>query len=155
MATHSVAHHKDRDYSPLGLDPRNEGNQVAHATSELRRDLETLSRDFDGLVLYGYHSATTPRLLALAWRMPYRAVLLSLWQPKDMNEVEGLAALALRYQDRLALAAAYVKADGSELAVETVDDALAGARDIVAEMISEDPTCRAAIPCAGLCGSPC
>jgi uncharacterized protein len=49
------------------------------------------------------------------------------------------------HEDPLTLAAAYVKADGTELAVETGEDALSGARDIIAEMISEDPVCRATI----------
>ncbi len=54
----------------------------------------------------------------------------------------ALPAAAADRGDPLTLAAAYVNA---EKEVATPDEALAGARDIVAEMISEDQVCRAAI----------
>ncbi len=50
-------------YTPAELDPRNPANQRALKTSSIRADLEPLRPAFDGLILYGYHEACTPRIL--------------------------------------------------------------------------------------------
>ncbi len=90
-------------YTPLGLDPRYEPNNLAHPTSALRADLQALRPAFDGLVLYGYHHASTPRILALAKDLKFRAVLLGIWQPKSASEVDGVAALVNQFKDDMAL----------------------------------------------------
>ncbi len=69
-------------YTPSQLDPRQEANQRKLATSSMRADLEALRPHFDGLVLYGYHEACTPRVLAIARDLKYRAVLLAVWDPR-------------------------------------------------------------------------
>src|SRR6266567_815750 len=53
-------------YTPSELDPRQEANQRRLQTSSIRLDLEALRANFDGLVLYGYHEACTPRIMAVA-----------------------------------------------------------------------------------------
>lgn len=90
-------------YTPTGLDPRQESNQVAHPTKELKADLTTLRTTFDGLILYGYHPACTPRILALAKELKFRAVLLGIWQPKSATEVDGVATLVKLYDKDFAL----------------------------------------------------
>ena len=61
-------------------------------TSSIRADLKALRPAFDGLVLYGYHEACTPRVLAVAKELKFRAVLLAIWDPKSAAEVDGVAA---------------------------------------------------------------
>jgi exo-beta-1,3-glucanase (GH17 family) len=90
-------------YAPSQLDPRQEANQRRLATSSIRADLETLRPAFDGLVLYGYHEACTPRILAVAKDLKFRAVVLAVWDPKSAAEVDGVAALARQYEKDLAL----------------------------------------------------
>ena len=70
-------------YTPSELDPRQEVNQRRLKTSSIRADLEALRPHFDGLVLYGYHEACTPRILAVARDLKFRAVLLGIWDPKS------------------------------------------------------------------------
>ena len=65
-------------YTPLGLNPRYEPKHLAHASSEFRADLVALRDAFDGLILYGYHHASTLRILAIAISLKYRAVLLGI-----------------------------------------------------------------------------
>jgi exo-beta-1,3-glucanase (GH17 family) len=91
-------------YTPSELDPRQEANQRKLATSSLRADLEALRSSFDGLVLYGYHEACTPRILAVAKDLKYRAVLLGIWDPKSAAEADGVAALVGQYERDFALA---------------------------------------------------
>jgi exo-beta-1,3-glucanase (GH17 family) len=90
-------------YTPAQLDPRQEANQRKLATSSIRADLEALRPTFDGLVLYGYHEACTPRILALGRDLKFRAVLLGIWDPKSTAEVDGVAALAHQYHKDMAL----------------------------------------------------
>lgn len=90
-------------YTPSELDPRSEVNQRLLKTSSIRKDLEVLRETFDGLVLYGYHEANTPRILAVAKTLKYRAVLLGVWDIKSAGELEGVAALATQYQHDFAL----------------------------------------------------
>jgi exo-beta-1,3-glucanase (GH17 family) len=90
-------------YTPSQLDPRNEANQRKLATSSIRADLQALRPVFDGLVLYGYHEACTPRILAVARDLKFRAVLLAIWDPKSAAEVDGVAELARLYEKDLAL----------------------------------------------------
>ncbi len=90
-------------YTPSRLDPRNEGNQHALKTSEIRADLEVLRPVFDGLILYGYNEACTPRILALAKALKFRAVILGVWDIKSRNELMGAAALANEYSDSMAM----------------------------------------------------
>jgi exo-beta-1,3-glucanase (GH17 family) len=90
-------------YTPSQLDPRQEVNQRKLATSSIRADLEALQPAFDGLVLYGYHEACTPRILAIAKDLKYRVVLLAIWDPKSAAEVDGVAALVKLHVDDFAL----------------------------------------------------
>jgi exo-beta-1,3-glucanase (GH17 family) len=90
-------------YTPAQLDPRNEANQRRLPTSSLRADLEALRPAFDGLVLYGYHEACTPRIVALAKELKFRAVLLAVWDPKSAAEADGVAELARLHKDDFAL----------------------------------------------------
>jgi exo-beta-1,3-glucanase (GH17 family) len=89
-------------YTPSRLDPRNPANQGQLPTSEIRADLESLRPHFDGLVLYGYHEACTPRIVALARDLQYRALLLAVWDPKSAAEVDGVVALAGQFSGDLA-----------------------------------------------------
>lgn len=90
-------------YTPSQLDPRQEVNQRRLTTSSLRADLEALRPAFDGLVLYGYHEACTPRIVALAKELKYRAVLLAIWDTKSAAEVDGVVELARLYEADFAL----------------------------------------------------
>src|SRR6266699_1421228 len=81
-------------YTPSELDPRNPANQGKLKISSIRADLEILRPSFDGLVLYGYHEACTPRILAVARDLKFRAVLLGIWDPKSAAELDGVAQLA-------------------------------------------------------------
>ncbi|MBY0514972.1 MAG: exo-beta-1,3-glucanase [Gemmataceae bacterium] len=90
-------------YVPSELDPRQDANNRRLATSSLRADLEALRPAFDGLVLYGYHEAATPRIVAVAKELKYRAVLLAIWDPKSAAEQDGVAALARLHEADLAL----------------------------------------------------
>ena len=90
-------------YTPLELDPRNPANHERTPTSSLRKDLAALRPTFDGLILYGYQEASTPRIVALAKELKFRAVLLGVWQPKSAAEVDGAARLAEQFHNDLAL----------------------------------------------------
>jgi len=90
-------------YVPSELDPRQEVNNRRLATSSIRADLAALRPAFDGLVLYGYHEAATPRILAVAKELKYRAVVLGVWDPKSAAEVDGVAALCRLHEADFAL----------------------------------------------------
>jgi exo-beta-1,3-glucanase (GH17 family) len=90
-------------YSPSELDPRQDVNNRQLATSSIRADLVALRPAFDGLVLYGYHEATTPRIVALARELRFRSVVLGIWDPKSTAELDGVAALAKLYENELAI----------------------------------------------------
>ncbi|AMV17348.1 exo-beta-1,3-glucanase [Planctomyces sp. SH-PL14] len=90
-------------YTPAELDPRNAANQRALKTSSVRADLEALRPAFDGLILYGYHEACTPRILAVAKDLKYRAVLLAIWDPRSQDEVDGVADLANTFAGDMAV----------------------------------------------------
>lgn len=90
-------------YTPSQLDPRQEVNQRRLATSSIHADLEALRPAFDGLVLYGYHEACTPRILAVAKDLKFRVVLLAIWDPKSAAEVDGVADLAQQHKNDFAL----------------------------------------------------
>lgn len=90
-------------YTPSQLDPRQELNQRKLTTSSIRADLAALRPGFDGLVLYGYHEACTPRILAVAKDLKFRAVLLAIWDPKSATEVDGVAELVRQYEKDFAL----------------------------------------------------
>jgi exo-beta-1,3-glucanase (GH17 family) len=85
-------------YTPAELDPRQEANQRRLPTRSIRADLEALRPAFDGLVLYGYHEACTPRILAVAKELKYRVVILGIWDPKSAAECDGVAELARLYE---------------------------------------------------------
>ena len=91
-------------YTPSELDPRNPGSHAALKTSSIRADLVALRPAFDGLILYGYHEADTPRILAVAQQLDYRAVILGVWEPKSAAELDGVAAAARQFHGELALA---------------------------------------------------
>src|SRR5207253_8409805 len=78
-------------YVPSELDPRQDGNNRRLATSSIRADLAALRPAFDGLVLYGYHESATPRIVAIAKDLKYKAVLLAVWDPKSAAELDGIA----------------------------------------------------------------
>lgn len=80
--------------TPSELDPRNPANQQRLKTSSIHADLKSLRPAFDGLVLYGYHEACTPRVVAVARELKYRAVLLAIWDIKSAAELDGVAELA-------------------------------------------------------------
>lgn len=90
-------------YTPAELDPRQEANQRRLATKSLRADLEALRPAFDGLILYGYHEACTPRILAIAKDLKYRAIILAVWDPKSAAEVDGVAELVRLHEKDFAL----------------------------------------------------
>lgn len=77
-------------YTPSELDPRNPANQERIATTSLRKELAALRPAFDGLVLFGYNEACTPRLVAVAKELKYRAILLAIWQSKSAAELRAL-----------------------------------------------------------------
>ena len=89
-------------YTPAKLDPRQEANQSKLATSSIRADLETLRPTFDGLVLYGYHEANTPRIVAVAKALKFRVVILGIWEPKSTKEIDGVAELVRLYEKDIA-----------------------------------------------------
>jgi exo-beta-1,3-glucanase (GH17 family) len=89
-------------YTPSQLDPRQEANQRRLATSSIRADLEVLRTAFDGLILYGYHEAGTPRILAVARELKFRAILLAVWDPKSAAETDGVAELVRQFGDDFA-----------------------------------------------------
>jgi exo-beta-1,3-glucanase (GH17 family) len=91
-------------YTPSQLDPRQEANQRRLPTSSLRADLEAVRPAFDGLILYGYHEATTPRILSIAKDLGYRAIVLGIWDPKSKAEIDGVAELASEYIDDFTVA---------------------------------------------------
>jgi len=90
-------------YSPAELDPRIEGNHIRLSTASIRADLETLRPVFDGLVLYGYHKASTPRILLMAKQLKFRAVLVGIWDPKSREELEEVAELVGAFREDFAL----------------------------------------------------
>lgn len=90
-------------YVPSELDPRQDANNRRLTTSSIRADLAALRPAFDGLVLYGYHEAATPRILAVAKGLKFRAVVLGIWDPKSAVEVDGVAALARLHETDFAL----------------------------------------------------
>jgi exo-beta-1,3-glucanase (GH17 family) len=90
-------------YTPSQLDPRQEVNQRLLKTSSIRADLTALRPTFDGLALYGYHEACTPRVLAVAKELNYRAVILAIWDPNSAAETDGVAELARQYEKDFAL----------------------------------------------------
>src|SRR5262245_3738670 len=89
-------------YVPSELDPRQDVNNRRLATSSILADLEALRPAFDGLVLYGYHEAATPRIVALAKDLRFRVILLAIWDPKSAAEIDGVADLAREYEKVLA-----------------------------------------------------
>jgi exo-beta-1,3-glucanase (GH17 family) len=91
-------------YAPSQLDPRYEVNQRKLATSSICADLSALRPIFNGLILYGYHEACTPRILAVAKDLKFRAVILGIWDPKSAAEVDGVAELVQFYEKDFALA---------------------------------------------------
>ncbi len=91
-------------YTPSELDPRDSANNERLATASIRADLETIRPYFDGLVLYGYHEACTPRIVALAVELEYEAVMLAVWNPKSADELDGVTRLAELYGNEIACA---------------------------------------------------
>jgi exo-beta-1,3-glucanase (GH17 family) len=90
-------------YTPSQLDPRQEANQRKLATSSIRADLAVLRPTFDGLILYGYNESCTPRILAVAKDLKFRAVVLAIWDPKSAAEVDGVAELVRQHEKDFAL----------------------------------------------------
>src|SRR4051812_48110250 len=72
-------------YTPSQLDPRQEANQGRLKSSSIRADLVALRPHFDGLILYGYHEACTPRVAAIASELKFQAIILGVWNPKSTS----------------------------------------------------------------------
>src|SRR5262249_41413239 len=51
----------------------------------------------------GYHEAATPRIVAVAKELKFRAVILGIWDPKSAAELDGVAGLAKLHENDLAL----------------------------------------------------
>ena len=115
-------------YTPSQLDPRNPANHDRLATSSIRADLEALRPAFDGLVLYAYHEASTPRIVAVAKELEFRAVLLGVWQPKSTAELDGAAALVEQFHGDLAVGVLVGNEGVTFKAYEAEDLAIAAAR---------------------------
>ena len=81
-------------YTPSRLDPRDPANNGRIAMADIEADLATLRPAFDGLILYGYHEALTPRIVHAALEQDFRAIVLGIWQPRSADEVDGNAELA-------------------------------------------------------------
>lgn len=90
-------------YSPSELDPRFDANHSRLTTDSIRADLKALRPVFDGLVLYGYHEKSTPRVVAVAKELKFRGLLLGIWDPKSPREVEGVASLVRQFRNDFAL----------------------------------------------------
>ncbi len=90
-------------YTPSRLDPRDPANHDRLKTVDIAQDLQVLRPQFDGLILYGYHEADTPRIVDQAQQQGFRAVLLGIWNPRSAAELDGVIALARQYQDTLAI----------------------------------------------------
>jgi len=90
-------------YSLSTLDPGVPENHRALATSVMRQDLAALRGAFDGLVLYGYQEASTPRIVSVAHSLGYRVVVLGVWDPRSAAELDGVADLAVMYHQELAI----------------------------------------------------
>lgn len=90
-------------YTPSELDPRQAVNQGRLKSSSIRADLVALRPYFDGLILYGYHEACTPRIVAIAKELKFRAVILGIWDPKSTAELDGVAELTKLHEADLAL----------------------------------------------------
>jgi exo-beta-1,3-glucanase (GH17 family) len=91
-------------YTPSELDPRDPANQSRLKTSSIQADLEALRPVFSGLVLYGYHEACTPRIMAIAEQLQFEAILLAVWDVKSAAELDGVAALAQQAPGSMAVA---------------------------------------------------
>lgn len=85
-------------YTPSQLDPRQEANQRGLATTSIRKDLEALRPAFEGLVLYGYHEACTPRIVEVAKGLKYDTLFIAVWDVRSSKELEGAAKLAAEYE---------------------------------------------------------
>jgi exo-beta-1,3-glucanase (GH17 family) len=84
-------------YAP-DLDLRNSAQ-----VDTMRQQLAILRSKFDGLVLYNC-DGDTATILAAAQRLGYRAVLLTIWNPKSAQEIRIAAELVQSYRGSMALA---------------------------------------------------
>lgn len=115
-------------YTPAELDPRNPANQRALLSTSIQADLSALRPAFDGLILYGYHEACTPRVVEVAKQLKYKAILLAIWDPKSAAEVDGVAELAALYHEDLAIGVIVGNEGITFKRYELSDLAIAGAR---------------------------
>lgn len=90
-------------YTPSQLDPRNSANHDLLTTFSIESDLRVLRPLFDGLILYGYHEADTPRIMYVAQKQGFKSVLLGVWNPRSADEVDGVATLARQYSGDMAI----------------------------------------------------
>lgn len=86
-------------YTPLELDPRNPANQARLSTESIKADLQALRPAFNGLILYGYNEATTPRIVDWAHTLGYEAILFGIWDIRVHGEVTGISQLIADYRD--------------------------------------------------------
>lgn len=91
-------------YTPSRLDPRDPANHDRLKSSEIATDLKVLRPHFDGLILYGYHEADTPRIVHQAHSLGFKAVILGIWNPRSASEVDGVIGLAKQWYGKMAVA---------------------------------------------------
>jgi exo-beta-1,3-glucanase (GH17 family) len=97
--------------------------------SEIIKDLKALRPAFDGLVLYAYEPQLTEAVVGAAADLGFRAVLLGIWDPRSAVEIEGVAGIARRFADRLALAVV-IGNEGINDNRYTLDDVVAAAEHL-------------------------
>ena len=91
-------------FNPSRFDPRRPYPINATSKADIRADLAALRAAFDGLVLYQYQPELTPTILSIAQGLGYKAAVIGLWNPKDANEIDGVAKTVSRFYPDLALA---------------------------------------------------
>ncbi|CAK0770099.1 Exo-beta-1,3-glucanase [Gammaproteobacteria bacterium] len=91
-------------FNPSTFDPRTPFVLSDVVRASLRTDLQALAPSFNGLVLYEYHQKLTRVILATAQPLGFRAVLLGIWDPKQDDEIKGVAEMILQFHYTLALA---------------------------------------------------
>ncbi len=91
-------------YSPTNFDPRQGKYVRVPSPSSIERDLRQLRVAFDGLILYGYHPDITPVVVEKAFNLHFRAIMLGIWSPQALVEVNGVLKLIREYEHHMAMA---------------------------------------------------
>lgn len=125
-------------YTPSRLDPRNPANHDLLTTADINDDLAVLKPHFDGLILYGFHEADTPRIVDAARQQGFAAVLLGIWNPRSADEVDGVILLAEQHADAMAVGI-LVGNEGLHFGRYTASDVLFAERRIRARLGTRVP----------------